>query len=44
LQSALGRVDNAIVYEGLDDVFEISEKYEAFIVKMYEISGFIKSA
>jgi death on curing protein len=24
LQGALGRVDNAIVYEGLDDVFEIS--------------------
>ena len=27
LQGALARVDNAIVYEGLDDVFEIAAKY-----------------
>lgn len=27
LQGALGRIDNAIVYEGVDDVFEIAAKY-----------------
>ena len=27
LQGALARVDNAIAYEGLDDVFEIASKY-----------------
>ncbi len=32
LQGALGRIDNAIVYEGLDDVFEIAAKYTACIV------------
>lgn len=31
LQGALGRVDNAIVYSGLDDVFEIAAKYTASI-------------
>lgn len=31
LQGALGRIDNAIVYEGLDDVFEIAAKYTACI-------------
>lgn len=31
LQGALGRVDNAIVYQGLDDVFEIAAKYAASI-------------
>ncbi|WP_020209156.1 type II toxin-antitoxin system death-on-curing family toxin [Gilvimarinus chinensis] len=31
LQGALGRVDNAIVYQGLDDVFEIAAKYTASI-------------
>ncbi|NNN85630.1 type II toxin-antitoxin system death-on-curing family toxin [Vibrio sp. A8-1] len=31
LQGALGRIDNAIVYEGLDDVFEIAAKYSACI-------------
>nr|AKN37091.1 doc protein [Vibrio cyclitrophicus]AKN38200.1 doc protein [Vibrio splendidus] len=31
LQGALGRVDNAIVYSGLDDVFEIAAKYAASI-------------
>ena len=27
LQGALSRIDSAIVYEGLDDVFEIASKY-----------------
>ncbi len=31
LQGALGRIDNAIVYEGLDDIFEIAAKYTASI-------------
>jgi death on curing protein len=31
LQGALGRIDNAIVYDGLDDVFEIAAKYTASI-------------
>ena len=31
LQGALGRIDNAIVYEGLDDVFEFAAKYTACI-------------
>ncbi|GHW88958.1 doc protein [Vibrio cholerae] len=31
LQGALGRIDNAIVYEGLDDIFEIAAKYTACI-------------
>ena len=31
LQGALARVDNAIVYEGLDDVFDIAAKYTACI-------------
>ncbi|EFH74948.1 type II toxin-antitoxin system death-on-curing family toxin [Vibrio cholerae] len=31
LQGALGRIDNAIVYEGLDDVFEIAAKYTSCI-------------
>ncbi|MBP8111657.1 MAG: type II toxin-antitoxin system death-on-curing family toxin [Agitococcus sp.] len=31
LQGALARVDNAIVYEGLDDIFEIAAKYTACI-------------
>jgi death-on-curing protein len=30
-QSALGRIDNAIVYDGLDDIFEIAAKYAASI-------------
>ena len=29
LQGALSRIDNAIVYEGLDDIFEIAAKYTA---------------
>jgi death-on-curing protein len=31
LQGALGRIDNAIAYEGLDDIFEIAAKYTASI-------------
>ena len=31
LQVALSRIDNAIVYEGLDDIFEIAAKYTASI-------------
>ncbi len=31
LQGALSRIDNAIVYSGLDDVFEIAAKYTASI-------------
>ncbi|MGE6660261.1 type II toxin-antitoxin system death-on-curing family toxin [Pseudomonas sp. NPDC077408] len=31
LQGALGRIDHAIVYEGLDDVFEIAAKYASCI-------------
>lgn len=31
LQGALSRIDNAVVYEGLDDVFEIAAKYTASI-------------
>ncbi|WP_022943291.1 type II toxin-antitoxin system death-on-curing family toxin [Psychromonas hadalis] len=31
LQGALSRIDNAIVYNGLDDVFEIASKYTASI-------------
>ena len=31
LQGALSRIDNAIVYSGLDDIFEIAAKYTASI-------------
>ena len=31
LQGALGRIKNAIVYEGLDDLFDIAAKYAASI-------------
>jgi len=31
LQGALGRIDNAIVYGGLDDVFDIAAKYTSSI-------------
>lgn len=31
LQGALSRIDNAIVYQGLDDIFEIAAKYTACI-------------
>lgn len=31
MQGALGRIDNAIVYDGLDDIVEIAAKYTASI-------------
>ena len=31
VEGALGRIDNAIVYAGLDDIFEIAAKYAAAI-------------
>jgi death-on-curing protein len=31
LQGALGRIDNAIAYQGLNDVFEIAAKYATSI-------------
>jgi death on curing protein len=31
LQGALGRIDNAIAYQGLNDVFEIAAKYAAAV-------------
>ena len=31
LEGALGRIDNAIAYQGLDDVFEIAAKYAVSI-------------
>lgn len=37
LQGALGRIDNAIVYEGLDDVFEIAAKYTASIAMAHAL-------
>lgn len=33
LQGALARIDNAIAYGGLDDVFEIAAKYTASIAR-----------
>ncbi len=38
LQGALGRVDNAIVYEGLNDIFEIAAKYTASIAVSHAMS------
>lgn len=38
LQGALGRVDNAILYAGLDDVFEIAAKYAASIAIAHSLS------
>jgi death-on-curing protein len=38
LQGALGRVDNAIAYEGLDDVFDIAAKYAASIAVAHSMS------
>ena len=38
LQGALARVDNAIVYEGLDDVFEIAAKYASSIANAHAFS------
>lgn len=37
LQGALGRIDNAIVYSGLDDVFEIAAKYAASIALSHSL-------
>jgi death-on-curing protein len=39
LQGALSRIDNAIVYEGLDDVFEIAAKYTACIAVSHALPG-----
>ncbi|OPH38393.1 type II toxin-antitoxin system death-on-curing family toxin [Moraxella lacunata] len=38
LQGALARVDNAIAYEGLDDVFEIASKYACSIAVAHALS------
>lgn len=38
LQGALGRIDHAIVYDGLDDVFEIAAKYAASIAVAHALS------
>ena len=38
LQGALARVDNAIVYDGLDDVFEIAAKYASSIANAHALS------
>ena len=37
LQGALGRIDNAIVYEGLEDVFEIAAKYASSISRAHAL-------
>jgi death on curing protein len=38
LQGALGRIDNAIMYNGLDDVFEIAAFYAECISKAHSLS------
>ncbi|RZQ54841.1 type II toxin-antitoxin system death-on-curing family toxin [Pseudoalteromonas phenolica] len=38
LQGALARIDNAICYEGLDDVFEIAAKYAHSIAVAHAFS------
>lgn len=38
LQGALGRIDNAIAYSGLDDVFEIAAKYAVSIAVSHSLS------
>ena len=38
LQGALARVDNAIIYENLNDVFEIAAKYTASIAIAHALS------
>ncbi len=38
LQGALARVDNAIAYENLDDIFEIASKYTASIAMAHAFS------
>ena len=35
LQGALGRVDNAIVYEGLNDIFEIAQKKKLKLISFF---------
>lgn len=37
LQGALGRIDNAIAYNGLNDVFEIAAKYAASIAVAHSL-------
>lgn len=37
LQGALGRIDNAIAYSGLNDVFEIAAKYAASIALSHSL-------
>lgn len=37
LQGALGRIDNAIAYSGLNDVFEIAAKYTAAIALSHSL-------
>jgi len=37
LQGALGRIDNAIVYDGLDDIFEIAAKYTTSIAMSHAL-------
>lgn len=37
LQGALGRIDNAIVYAGLDDVFEIAARYASSIANAHAL-------
>lgn len=37
LQGALARIDNAIAYSGLDDVFEIAAKYAASIAVSHSL-------
>lgn len=37
LQGALGRIDNAIAYLGLDDVFEIAAKYASSIAVSHSL-------
>lgn len=38
LEGALARIDNAITYEGLDDVFEIAAKYALVIAQAHALS------
>ncbi len=38
LQGALARIDNAIAYEGLDDIFDIAAKYASSIAKAHALS------
>ncbi len=38
LEGALARIDNAISYEGLDDVFEIAAKYALVIAQAHALS------